>query len=29
MEIPAGKLFLSGMDPEAPALARKWGLGLE
>ena len=29
MEIPAGNLFLSGMDPEAPALARKWGLGLE
>lgn len=29
MEIPAGKLFLSGMDPEAPALARKWVLGLE
>lgn len=29
MEIPAGKLFLSGMDPEAPALAREWGLGLE
>ena len=29
MEIPAGKLFLSGMDPEAPVLARKWGFGLE
>ena len=29
MESPAGNLFLSGMDPEAPALASKWGLGLE
>ena len=29
MQTLRGKLFLSGMDENAAALARKWGLGLE